>query len=110
MVKNYPSVLKTFNYIKGYTQDDIAKTIIIVHPHWVNSTKGYRNFIKKAIETLYDFSGYTFNIMGNCSYKGIRILETIEQHFKKLLCIEKIDLNIYNAHSNYVLTIKVKDK
>ena len=105
-----PPVLKTLKSISGYTHNELFKMIVMVHPHWYEGSKGYKLFIKAMKETIELMPGYLFNITGLCSYKGVRLLECIEQHLKRNDNVQSVKLEFRNNHSLYTLIIKVKDE
>lgn len=89
--------------------NDILNIVCMYNVHWTTGKSGYREFIKAVKETLYTHPGTLFLISGSCSYKGAIILQRILQHIKSYDCVQTVTLQFSNSHSNYNLTIKVKD-
>lgn len=101
--------LYTATTIDKCSINSIAKIILLHSVHWPEGQKGYREFIRKANDTINQYPGYLFLVNGYCSYKGAIILECIKKHLLKNKNVEKIKLSFGPYHATYSLNIKVKD-
>lgn len=87
----------------------IIKTVFLLHPHWVQDKKGYRNLVKGLPDIFQNARGYLIRATGNCTFKGIIILKRLFKHIQKHELVDKVFLGFKDEHSRYVLDIKIKD-